>query len=95
LIRWPGAVLDLGAAWRGPLVIPSGKVEPWLRSSSTQAPWYATRSVQGVVKEDRGPIGMRGKRLDLVEFKNEPDYTSQVELPGELLESVPGSGSVR
>lgn len=30
------------------------------------------RSVQGEVKEDRGPIGVRGRRLYLVEFRSEP-----------------------
>ena len=29
---------------------------------------YGSRSVQGVVKEDRGPIGMKGRVLNLVEF---------------------------
>jgi hypothetical protein len=37
---------------------------------------------------------MKGRRLYLVEFKQEPDYTSQVELPADLLESVPDTDSV-
>ena len=31
-----------------------------------------TRSVQGEVKEDRGPIGVKGRHLYLVEFRLEP-----------------------
>ncbi len=31
-----------------------------------------TRSIQGEVKEDRGPIGIRGRHLYLVEFRSEP-----------------------
>ena len=30
-----------------------------------------TRSVQGEVKEDRGPIGVKGRHLHLVEFRLE------------------------
>ena len=49
-----------------------------------------TRSIQGVVKEDRGPIGVNGRRLYLVEFHTGPksEYLSQIELPPEQLQSV-------
>ena len=41
------------------------------------------RSVQGQVKEDRGPIGVKGRHLYLVEFLSEPQAVSlsQIELP--------------
>ena len=47
-----------------------------------------TRSVQGVVKEDRGPIGVKGRRLYLVEFRPEPHSVSLVELPADQLQAV-------
>jgi hypothetical protein len=48
------------------------------------------RSVQGVVKEDRGPIGVGGRHLYLVEFRPEPqsDYLSLIELPADQLQAV-------
>ena len=50
-----------------------------------------TRSVQGVVKEDRGPIGIKGRHLYLVEFRAEPQSPSQIELPADQLEVVHGT----
>jgi hypothetical protein len=49
-----------------------------------------TRSVQGEVKEDRGPIGVKGRRLYLVEFRPEPRSASlsQIELPADELQAV-------
>lgn len=49
-----------------------------------------TRSVQGEVKEDRGPIGIKGRHLYLVEFRRESESTdlSQIELPAEQLEAA-------
>jgi len=49
-----------------------------------------TRSIRGVVKEDRGPIGVKGRHLYLIEFRAEPqsDSLSLIELPGEQLQSV-------
>jgi hypothetical protein len=54
-----------------------------------------TRSVQGEVKEDRGPIGVKGRRLYLVEFRPEPQAASlsQIELPADQLQSVEGIAS--
>ena len=51
-----------------------------------------TRSVQGEVKEDRGPIGVRGRHLYLVEFRPETQSPtlSQIELPADELQAVPG-----
>jgi hypothetical protein len=49
-----------------------------------------TRSVQGEVKEDRGPIGVKGRHLYLVEFRPESESVSvsQIELPAEQLQAV-------
>jgi hypothetical protein len=47
-----------------------------------------TRSVQGFVKEDRGPIGIKGRRLYLVEFPADPQSPSRIELPADELEIV-------
>jgi hypothetical protein len=51
-----------------------------------------TRSVEGEVKEDRGPIGIKGRRLYLVEFRPESrsPSLSQIELPADQLQSVQG-----
>lgn len=48
------------------------------------------RSIQGIVKEDRGPIGVKGRHLYLVEFRSEPQSVSlsRIELPAEQLQSV-------
>ena len=50
----------------------------------------ATRSIQGLVKEDRGPIGVNGRHLYLVEFRPESqsDFHSLIELPAEQLQPV-------
>ncbi|MBX9627850.1 MAG: hypothetical protein K2X82_28890 [Gemmataceae bacterium] len=50
-----------------------------------------TRSVQGEVKEDRGPIGVKGRRLYLVEFHPErrSPSVSHIELPAEQLQPLP------
>jgi hypothetical protein len=51
---------------------------------------YGTRDVQGVVKEDRGPIGMKGRVLYLVEFRRDTEspYLSHIELPADRLKKV-------
>ena len=51
---------------------------------------YGSRSLQGVVKEDRGPIGMKGRVLYLVEFRPEAQspYVSHIELPADQLREV-------
>jgi hypothetical protein len=53
----------------------------------------AGRSLHGLVKEDRGPIGIGGRRLYLIEFQAEPESPSQVELPAEQLEPLTATGS--
>jgi hypothetical protein len=45
-----------------------------------------TRTVHGNVKEDRGPIGIKGRRLYLIEFSADPESPSLVELPADELE---------
>ena len=57
---------------------------------------YGNRSVQGVVKEDRGPIGMKGRVLYLVEFRSEVEspYVSHIELPADQLKEPEGAVSV-
>ena len=49
-----------------------------------------TRSVQGEVKEDRGPIGVKGRHLYLVEFRPESQSASLslIELPADQLQPV-------
>jgi hypothetical protein len=55
------------------------------------------RSVQGEVKEDRGPIGVKGRHLYLVEFRPEAHSASLsfVELPAEELQSVRDALSIK
>jgi hypothetical protein len=57
---------------------------------------YGTRPIEGVVKEDRGPIGMKGRVLYLVEFRPEPQspYVSHIELPADRLKELEGSVSL-
>lgn len=47
--------------------------------------------VEGVVKEDRGPIGINGRHLYLVEFRFGPhgESLSHIELPAERLQLLP------
>jgi hypothetical protein len=51
---------------------------------------FGTSLLQGVVKEDRGPIGIKGRQLYLVEFRAQAgtDSTSLVELPAGELQPV-------
>lgn len=50
-----------------------------------------TRTVQGSVKEDRGPIGVKGRHLYLVEFHPESlsESLAVIELPADELQSMP------
>jgi len=50
---------------------------------------YGKAKVTGVVKEDRGGIGIKGRKLYLIDFSSDPEHTSQIELPAELLEQPP------
>jgi hypothetical protein len=55
------------------------------------------RSVQGEVKEDRGPIGIKGRHLYAVEFRTGPqtESPSLVELPAEDLQLVKETASTK
>lgn len=73
--------------------------EPRFRKGDLVSFRLGTRSVQGEVKEDRGPIGIKGRHLYLVEFRPEPQSASPslpqsaspslIELPADQLQSVP------
>jgi hypothetical protein len=54
------------------------------------------RPLQGAVKEDRGPIGIQGRHLYLVEFRPEPQSVSLalIELPGDQLQPVQNAVSI-
>ncbi len=49
-----------------------------------------TREMQGRIREDRGPIGVKGRHLYLVEFQLEPqaETISAIELPADQFEIV-------
>lgn len=49
-----------------------------------------TRLVHGIVKEDRGPLGVKGRRLILVEFRYDLpcDEPMEIELPVDRLQLV-------
>jgi hypothetical protein len=53
--------------------------------------------VQGVVKEDRGPIGIGGRRLYLIEYRRGPKSESvhETELPAERPQLVNGAASTK
>jgi hypothetical protein len=48
--------------------------------------------VSGFVVEDRGPIGIGGRRLFGVEIPVEPDEPMMVEVPEDELEAIPANG---
>jgi len=56
---------------------------------------FGIYSVEGVVKEDRGPIGIKGRHLYLVEFPFglHVESPSHIELPAERLQLIPGAVS--
>jgi hypothetical protein len=58
---------------------------------------FGTRTIRGVVKEDRGPIGVGGRRLYQIEFRPEPHSPSMslIELPADELRTAPGVLSAR
>jgi hypothetical protein len=69
--------------------------EPRFRKGDHVRFRLGTRSVEGVVKEDRGPIGVKGRYPYLVEFRSEAqcDFRSAIELPAGELQSVPDTVS--
>lgn len=55
---------------------------------------FGLRVAEGVVKEDRGPIGIQGRRLYLIEFPLGPYAgSSEIELPAEKLQLVRDTAS--
>ena len=54
---------------------------------------FGLRTLQGEVKEDRGPIGIKGRHLYLVEFRASihAESPSLVELPAEEMQAVQGT----
>lgn len=56
---------------------------------------FGTRFVEGVIKEDRGPIGVKGRHLYLVKFAREPESEapSEVELPAEEFQVTTDAGA--
>jgi hypothetical protein len=67
--------------------------EPKFRKGDRVKFRLGIRSVQGFVKEDRGPIGIKGRHLYLVEFRAEPTSPSMIELPADQLEPVQGAAT--
>ena len=57
--------------------------EPRFRKGDHIEFQFGIRFVPGVVKEDRGPIGVKGRHLYRVEFKMDSlsDEVSEVEMP--------------
>jgi hypothetical protein len=51
---------------------------------------FGIHDVQGEIKEDRGPIGIKGRNLYLIEFLMSPqsESSSLIELPADRLELV-------
>ena len=67
--------------------------EPRFQEGDLVSFQFGTRSVQGEIKEDRGPIGIQGRRLYLVEFRfsaHSPSL-SEIELPAEELQLASGA----
>ena len=55
-----------------------------------------TRTIQGVVTEDRGPIGVKGRQLYRVEFREGADgeLVRHIELPAVQMQLVRDSVSI-
>ena len=49
---------------------------------------FGVSAVQGVVKEDRGPIGIGGRHLYLIQFNLDQYSSPLIELPADQLELV-------
>lgn len=50
---------------------------------------FGRRKLTGVIVEDRGPIGARGRHLFLIEIPMDPFEPMSVELPEDELEAIP------
>ena len=49
---------------------------------------FGPAPVIGTVKEDRGPIGLRGRRLYLIHYSPESPVVLQLEMPAEEFEVI-------
>jgi hypothetical protein len=49
---------------------------------------YGKNKVTGTVKEERGPIGIKGRRLYLNSSSPEPEFSFPIELPVDDIELV-------
>lgn len=56
---------------------------------------FGLRSLEGVVKEDRGPIGVKGRHLYSVEFHPDAESLGTIELPAADMQPVHGAVSMR
>lgn len=56
---------------------------------------FGSKRVDGVVKEDRGPIGRGGRRLYRIQYSLEPHSQAEVELPADELELVKNGAAVQ
>jgi hypothetical protein len=54
---------------------------------------YGTRRAVAQVVEDRGPLGVKGRRLYGIRLEQAPDISTTFEMPEELLESTPAPKS--
>jgi hypothetical protein len=52
------------------------------------------RWVRGTITEDRGPIGIKGRRLYRVEFRDDQSI-AHIELPAEDLQLVNGAATTK
>lgn len=57
--------------------------------------WMGLSYRYGVILEDRGPLGINGRHLYLVEFDAPPESPSRVELPADDMEVVNGAVATR
>ena len=57
---------------------------------------FGSRSARGVIKENRGPIGVKGRVLYLVEFHPEAQSSSvsHIELPSDQLKELESTVSI-
>ncbi len=67
----------------------AGKVSPRFRLGDWVSFTYGTRKVRAQVIEDRGPIGVRGRRLYRIRFDYEQGESTTTEIPEEDLEPAP------
>ncbi len=58
---------------------------------------FGTRFVKGIIKEDRGPIGVKGRHLYLIEFRSWEDAPSpsEIELPAVNFQLVQQKSAAR